>query len=80
MIDKQKKPENAESVLEFLLLTLSQALDIEIEQAAGMFTNNNKFLSFAVIKGMKGDFQPIEDWLKNIYDLCPHLVTLVEDE
>lgn len=37
------------------------------EQASGMLANANQYLNQAVLKGVKGDFHPVNDWYQDIY-------------
>lgn len=56
------EPSETSNCLEFLLTTLCRAMDLRPKQAAGLLTNNNKYLAVAVVKGFKGDFKPIINW------------------
>jgi len=49
-----------ETTLEFILLGLAKSLGIKPKQAAGLLSNNHKYLIHIAVKGMKGgDFSKI---------------------
>lgn len=58
--------------LEFLLTSLCRIMDLRPKQAAGLLTNNNKYLAVVVMKGFKGDFRPIINWYQEIYAQTHH--------
>ena len=64
MPEEPHKLEEAKTTLEFVLLSLTQALGLHsLKQAAAFLTQENKFLMQAVQKGLKGsDFKPIMAW------------------
>ena len=85
MVDFEKfagdtEPGETTNCLEFLLTTLCRAMDLRPKQAAGLLTNNNKYLAVAVVKGFKGDFKPIINWYQEIYAESRHATGLVEKE
>lgn len=55
-------------------------MDLRPKQAAGLLTNNNKYLAVAVVKGLKGSFQAITDWYQCIYAESRHAAGLIEKE
>ena len=58
-INMQKNPDDAESSLEFLILLLTTSLGISIEEIIGLFSNQNKYLAYIIVKGMNDDFSGI---------------------
>jgi hypothetical protein len=50
------------------------------KQAAGLLSNNNKFLVHVCVKGVKGDFEKISQWYQTIYSTCRHLAELIDRE
>ncbi len=60
--DADTEPSETTNCLEFLLTTLCRVMELKPKQAAGLLTNNNKYLAVAVVKGFKGDFKPIINW------------------
>ena len=58
-MDAERRPNETESCLEFILNVLSKAFGMKPRQAAGLLTNANKYLNHAIIKGLKGDFEPV---------------------
>lgn len=55
-------------------------MDLRPKQAAGLLTNNNKYLAVAVVKGFKGDFKPVTTWFQDIYAESRHAAMLIEKE
>ena len=53
-INEGKDLNEAETTLEFILLSLSRSLGIKPKQAAGLLSNNHKYLAHIAVKGMKG--------------------------
>ena len=53
-------------------------MDLKPKQAAGLLTNNNKYLAVVVMKGFKGDFRPIINWYQEIYSQTRHATQLIE--
>lgn len=45
-------------------------------QAASLLTNNSRFFSLLIAKGLKGDFRPIWAFLKEMIDIAEYLVEL----
>ena len=58
-INMQKNPDDAESSLEFLILLLTTSLGISIEEIISLFSNQNKYLAYVIVKGMNDDFSGI---------------------
>jgi hypothetical protein len=58
-MDISKRPHETVTCLEFLLNIMSKAFNMSPKQAAGLLTNANKYLNIAIIKGFKGDYDPI---------------------
>jgi hypothetical protein len=72
---------DAETTLEFILLSLSQALGIKPKQAAGLLSNNHKYLIHIAVKGMKGnDYTKIIAWYQTIYGFAKQLTSLIDFE
>lgn len=51
--------EEAQSCLEFLILSLCQSFQLTIKQGAGLLTQNGKFLNQVIQKGLRGQFEPV---------------------
>lgn len=79
-IDPQTDPNDCETVLEYILTTISQAMGLNPKQAAGLLSNNNKFLVHVCVKGVKGDFEKISQWYQMIYSTSRHLAELIDRE
>ena len=80
-IQEGKDLGDAETTLEFILVSLAQNLGIKTKQAAGLLSNNHKYLIHIAVKGMKGnDFSKIHAWYQNIYGFAKQLTQLIDHE
>jgi hypothetical protein len=73
-------PNDTETVLEYILTTISQAMGLTPKQAAGLLSNNNKYLVHVCVKGVKGDFDKISQWYQTLYSTCRRLAELIDRE
>lgn len=71
-----RRLDQTETTLEFVLVSLCQALNISTNQAAGLLTDENYYLMHACVKGVKGDFTAILKWYQLLIQTCQHLVYL----
>jgi hypothetical protein len=62
-LDPERPLAEAESSLEFLILSFCHNFNLIPKQAAGLLTQSNKILAHIAAKGLKGDFEPIVMWL-----------------
>lgn len=58
----ERTPEETESSLELILNTLCRAFAMKPKQAAALLTNNNQFLVHSIVKGVKGNYEPLIAW------------------
>lgn len=79
-IDDQKSLMDAESCLEFLLLSFCHNFSLKPKQGAGLLAQGYKFLAHIVAKGLKGDFEPVRMWLQEIYTYTNKLTDLIHIE
>ncbi|CDW79816.1 UNKNOWN [Stylonychia lemnae] len=80
-INESKDIAFSETTLEFILLSLSRSLQIKPKQAAGLLSNNHKFLVHIAVKGMKGnDYTKIQQWYLDIYQNTQLLIQLIDNE
>jgi hypothetical protein len=68
--------DQTETTLEFVLVSLCQALGISTNQAASLLTAHNYYLMTACVKGVKGDHSPILKWYQLLTQASKHLVYL----
>lgn len=72
---------DAETTLEFILLGLAKNLGIKPKQAAGLLSNNHKYLIHIAVKGMKGsDYSKMLGWYQNVYGHAKLLTQLIDNE
>ena len=50
------------------------------KQAAALFTNNNQFLIHSIVKGVKGNYEPLNNWYNELKGHLKHMNTLLEIE
>lgn len=80
-ITDSKELNETETTLEFILLGLAKNLGIKPKQAAGLLSNNHKYLIHIAVKGMKGnDYSKILAWYQNVYGFAKHVVSLIDIE
>ena len=70
----------ADSCLEFLLLSLCQAFRLKPRQAAGLLTQSNKYLTQILERGLKTDFQPVLNWVQSLQNAVSALILLLAQE
>ncbi len=75
-VKAEKSLAKTKTTLEFVIVSLCQALQINPNQAAGLLTDHNYYLMHACVKGVKGDYIPILKWYQLLYDTCKHLIDL----
>lgn len=79
-IDPMSDPNEAVTVLEYILTTISQSMGLNPKQAAGLLSNNNKYLVHVCVKGVKGDFEKISQWYQTVYSTSRHFAELIDRE
>ncbi|KAL4454999.1 hypothetical protein ABPG74_006381 [Tetrahymena malaccensis] len=79
-IDINKRLSDCTSLLEFILVGLCKELNLKPKQAVGLLANNNKYLAVGLIKGMKTSFQPLCNWLQNVYVNIKTVLGFIEKE
>jgi len=79
-MDMSRNPSETESTLEFILNTLCRALDMKPKQAAALLTNNNQYLTHCVVKGVKGNYEPMINWYNEIFQNSKFLTNILEAE
>jgi len=69
-----------ENCLEFLIVSFCKYFKIQPKQAAGLLADSGNYLSQLIIRGLKGSYEPILEWLEGIQDNAEHLSMLVANE
>jgi hypothetical protein len=70
----ERPAEEVESSLELILNTLCRAFQMKPKQAAALLTNNNQFLIHSIVKGVKGNYEPLVAWYTELLKNTKHLV------
>lgn len=75
-----KEITKTESCLEFMLIALSRAFSLQPKQAAGLLTDGSQYLAHILIKGLKGEYPPVESFLMEVYAASKHFTNLMKKE
>ena len=76
----ERNPDETDSSLELILNTLCKSFAMKPKQAAALLTNNNQFLIHSIVKGVKGNYEPLLAWYSAIQTSMKHLTNLLELE
>lgn len=79
-ISEKKDITKTESCLEFLLLSLGKSFSLLPKQAAGLLTDGSQYLAHILIKGLKGQYPQVINWLMEIYSVSKHFTNLMKKE
>lgn len=47
------------------------------KQSAALLTNNNQYLMHSVVKGLKGNFEPVITWYEELYSLSEYFADII---
>lgn len=61
-------------MLEFTVISLSKNLKISPHQALNLFLENNKYLAHLLVKGVKGSYSPILEFLQDVFSNAEFIV------
>lgn len=62
-----RKPlQESANILELTVISLSKNLKLSPQHALNLFLDNNKYLAHLLVKGVKGSFQPIMEFLHDV--------------
>jgi hypothetical protein len=75
-----KDPLETESSLELILNTLCRSFSMKPKQAAALLTNNNQFLIHSIVKGVKGNYEPLIGWYADLKKHMKHMISLLDIE
>lgn len=79
-MNSSKDPTDTDSSLELLLNIMCKAFKMKPKQAAALLTNSNQYLLHSVVKGLKGNYDPIAKFFKTMSRYCHHMSNLLELE
>ena len=65
-LDLNKNYRDINSILEFIIITLSKNLELDIIQSVALLSNNRKYLQNICNKGIKNKFDKIKNWLDDL--------------
>lgn len=76
-MDPNRKPNKCESSLEIILNTLCRNFKMKPKQCAALLTNNNQYLMHSVVKGLKGNFEPVIGWYEELNSVSDYFAEIV---
>lgn len=76
-MDPNKKPSKCDSSLEIILNTLCRNFKMKPKQCAALLTNNNQYLMHSVVKGLKGNFEPVIGWYEELNSNAEYFVEII---
>ena len=79
-VDVSKPLAEAASCLEFLLVSFCQIFALKPKQAAGLLTQEGKYLAYILSRGLKGKHEPILAWYQALLGSYQVLLTLIQKE
>ena len=79
-ISKDLPLNECKSLLEILLVSLTRNLDLRPKQAVALLSNGNKYLAHVLVKGIKGNFDPLIQWLQELYTNIQYILPFLTQE
>lgn len=79
-MSSSKEPTDTDSSLELLLNIMCKSFKMKPKQSAALLTNSNQYLLHSVVKGLKGNYDPILKFYRNMGKYVHHLCNLLELE
>lgn len=76
-MDPNKKPNKCDSSLEIILNTLCRNFKMKPKQCAALLTNNNQYLMHSVVKGLKGNFEPVITWYEELSSIAEYFAEII---
>lgn len=75
--DSKKDLNEAECLLEFMLIVLCKNMELKAKQAMSLLTNSGKYLAHILVKGVKGQFEPVLGVFQDCYTYSEKVVGLL---
>ena len=79
-VDPNLPLDQTEISLEFIIVSLCKNFGLKVKQAAGLLTQDNKYLNHVVVKGMKGKYDQVLTWYQDLHAHSKHILTLLTKE
>lgn len=79
-ISKNLPLEECRSLLEILLVSLIRNLDLKPKQVVALLSNGNKYLAHVLVKGVKGNYDPLVLWLQELYSNMQYVLPFLTQE
>lgn len=79
-MNSTKEPTDTDSSLELMLNVICKSFKMKPKQAAALLTNSNQYLLHSVVRGLKGNYDPVVRLYKNMSRYSNHLCNLIELE
>jgi hypothetical protein len=78
--DIKLDPSDCTTSIEFLLSSIVLTMDLKSNQALALLSNSSTLLIHVIVKGLKGNFEPIINWYKELFIHCKVLVRIFSVE
>ena len=78
--DIKADPSDCTTSIEFLLSTVVLKMGLKSNQALALLSNSSALLVHVIIKGLKGNFEPIINWYRELSTHCKVLVRIFSTE
>lgn len=72
-MNPQKEPTDTDSSLELLINLICKGFKMKPKQAAALLTNSNQYLLHSVVKGLKGNYEPVVKYYKLLQKYSIHM-------
>lgn len=79
-IEPNKSLTSTKTCLELLIVSFSQSFSLRPKQAAGLMTQGGKYLAHIIVKGLKGQYEPVVKWYQALFAVLKHLMGLIVKE
>lgn len=76
-VDLEVELNQTQGLLEFFIVCVGRHMALTAKQATSLFAKGSKYLAHVVIKGLKGQYEPIVTYLQEVYSELDHLILLL---
>ena len=78
-LDPDKEYIECNSLLEFMIISISKNMNLNPRQSVALLSNNRKYLKKICLHGYIFDFQMLKNWLKDIFDNKEIIINLIRN-
>jgi len=77
-VNPSKPPEQAASLLEFIILVIGQSLELPPKQVLGLLGDGCNYFAHLLVKGVKGSYEQLTKCLQQFASLTEKFVELLK--